>query len=66
MKDLGQSPDVAIFVLPDVFVQVHRSSHDRSILQETAVPQPFLSQFPKQENRENIRLNREFFQENRE
>jgi putative tryptophan/tyrosine transport system substrate-binding protein len=25
MKDLGQSPDVAIFVLPDVFVQVHRT-----------------------------------------
>jgi putative ABC transport system substrate-binding protein len=25
MKDLGQLPDVAIFVLPDVFVQVHRT-----------------------------------------
>jgi putative tryptophan/tyrosine transport system substrate-binding protein len=25
MKDLGRSPDVAIFVLPDVFVQVHRT-----------------------------------------
>jgi putative tryptophan/tyrosine transport system substrate-binding protein len=25
MKELGQSPDIAIFVLPDVFVQVHRA-----------------------------------------
>jgi hypothetical protein len=28
---------------------------DGSILQETAVPQPFLSQFPAQNNREKIR-----------
>jgi putative ABC transport system substrate-binding protein len=25
MKELGQSPDTALFVLPDVFVQVHRA-----------------------------------------
>jgi ABC-type uncharacterized transport system substrate-binding protein len=25
IKELGQSPDIAIFVLPDVFVQVHRA-----------------------------------------
>jgi len=39
---------------------------DWSILQETAVPQPFLSQFPTQNNREKIRKNREIFQNNRQ
>ena len=39
---------------------------DGSILQETAVPQAFLSQFPKQGSREKIRKNREFSQNNRE
>ena len=35
-------------------------------MQETAVPQLFLSQFPKQGSREKIRKNRELFQNNRE
>ena len=39
---------------------------DGFILQETPVPQPFLSQFPKQESREKIHKNREFFRKNRE
>ena len=39
---------------------------DGFILQETPVLQPFLSLFPTQNNREKIRENREFFQNNRE
>ena len=39
---------------------------DRPIMQETAVPQLFLSQFPKQESREKIHKNREFFRKIRE
>jgi len=40
--------------------------HRDPFLQETLVPQRFLSQFPTQNNRENICENREFFRASRE